>query len=80
MELPTLSFHASVEAQLDEEEDPEEIEAVLKIVPPSYHQYFDIFSKVKSEKLSPHCTCDQIIKLEGLLPPVDGIYSLSNQE
>ncbi|MBW0562874.1 hypothetical protein O181_102589 [Austropuccinia psidii MF-1] len=64
----------------DEEEDPEEIEAVLKVVPPAWHQYLDIFSKVKAEKLPPHRACDHHIKLEGLLPPVGVIYSLSNNE
>ncbi|MBW0530643.1 hypothetical protein O181_070358 [Austropuccinia psidii MF-1] len=37
MNLPPLSFHASLEEKLDEEEDPEEIEALLKVVPPAYH-------------------------------------------
>ncbi|MBW0515128.1 hypothetical protein O181_054843 [Austropuccinia psidii MF-1] len=46
MDLPPLSFHASLEEQWDEEEDPEEIETVFKAVPPTYHQYLDEFSKV----------------------------------
>ncbi|MBW0531278.1 hypothetical protein O181_070993 [Austropuccinia psidii MF-1] len=69
MDLPPLSFHASLEEQWDEEEEPEEIETVLKVFPPAYHQYLDVFSKVKAEKLPPHFTCDHHIKLEGLLPP-----------
>ncbi|MBW0490407.1 hypothetical protein O181_030122, partial [Austropuccinia psidii MF-1] len=80
MDLPPLSFHASLEEQWDEEEEPEEIETVLKVVPPSYHQYLDVFSKVKAEKLPPHHACDHHIELEGLLPPIGVIYSLSNQE
>ncbi|MBW0540969.1 hypothetical protein O181_080684 [Austropuccinia psidii MF-1] len=80
MDLPPLSFHASLEEQWDEEEEPEEIETVLKVVPPAYHQYLDVFSKVKAEKLPPHRACDHHIKLEGLLPPIGVIYSLSNQE
>ncbi|MBW0509339.1 hypothetical protein O181_049054 [Austropuccinia psidii MF-1] len=80
MDLPPLSFHASLEEQWVGEEEPEEIETVLKVVPPTYHQYLDVFSKVRAEKLPPHCACDHHIKLEGLLPPVGGIYSLSNQE
>ncbi|MBW0590548.1 hypothetical protein O181_130263, partial [Austropuccinia psidii MF-1] len=64
----------------DEEEEPEEIETVLKVVPPAYHKYLDVFSKVKAEKHPPHHTCDHHIELEGLLPPVLVIYSLSNQE
>ncbi|MBW0494131.1 hypothetical protein O181_033846 [Austropuccinia psidii MF-1] len=64
----------------DEEEEPEEVETVIKVVPSVYHQYLDVFSKVKAEKLPPHCACDHHIKLEGSLPPVGVIYSLSNQE
>ncbi|MBW0553508.1 hypothetical protein O181_093223 [Austropuccinia psidii MF-1] len=76
MDLPPLSFHASLEKQWDEEEEPEEIETVLKVVPPAYHQYLDVFSKVKAEKLPPHRACDHYIELEGLLPPIGVIYSL----
>ncbi|MBW0480045.1 hypothetical protein O181_019760 [Austropuccinia psidii MF-1] len=80
MAFPSSSFHASLEEQWDEEEESEEIETVLKVVPPAYHQYLAVLSKVKSEQLPPHCACDHHIKLEGLLPPVGVIYSLSNQE
>ncbi|MBW0464092.1 hypothetical protein O181_003807 [Austropuccinia psidii MF-1] len=54
MDLPPLSFHASLEEQWDEEEEPEDIETVLKVVPPAYHQYLDVFYKLKAEKLPPH--------------------------
>ncbi|MBW0474330.1 hypothetical protein O181_014045 [Austropuccinia psidii MF-1] len=70
MDLPPLSFHASLKEQWDEEEEPEYIETVLKVVPPAYHQYSDVFSKVKAEKPPPHHACDHHIALEGLLPPV----------
>ncbi|MBW0541736.1 hypothetical protein O181_081451 [Austropuccinia psidii MF-1] len=80
IELPPLSFHSSLEEQWDDEEEPEEVETVLKVVPPAYHHYLDVFCKVKAEKLPPHCACDHHIQLEGLLPPVDVIYSLSNHE
>ncbi|MBW0580969.1 hypothetical protein O181_120684 [Austropuccinia psidii MF-1] len=69
MDLPPLSFHASLEEQWDEEEEPEEIETVLKVVPPAYNKYFYVFSKVKAEKLPPSHTGDHHIELEGLLPP-----------
>ncbi|MBW0538764.1 hypothetical protein O181_078479, partial [Austropuccinia psidii MF-1] len=69
MDLPPLSFHARLEEQWDEEKEPEEIETVLKVVPASYHQYLDVFSKVKAEKLPPHHACDYQIELEGLLTP-----------
>ncbi|MBW0496705.1 hypothetical protein O181_036420 [Austropuccinia psidii MF-1] len=80
MDLPPSSYHDSLEELWDEEEEPEEIETVMKVVPSVYHQYLDVFSKVKAEKLPPHRACDHHIKLEGSLPPVGVIYSLSNQE
>ncbi|MBW0574521.1 hypothetical protein O181_114236 [Austropuccinia psidii MF-1] len=80
MDLPPSSYHDSLEELWDEEEDPEEIENVMKVVPPVYHKYLDVFSKVKAEKLPPHHACDHHIKLEGSLPPVGVIYPLSNQE
>ncbi|MBW0491188.1 hypothetical protein O181_030903 [Austropuccinia psidii MF-1] len=52
----------------------------MKVFPSYYHQYLDILSKVKAEKLPPHRACDHHIDLEGSLPPVGVIYSLSNQE
>ncbi|MBW0465670.1 hypothetical protein O181_005385 [Austropuccinia psidii MF-1] len=45
MDLPPLSFHASLEEQWDDEEEPEEIETVLKVVTPAYHHYLDLFSR-----------------------------------
>ncbi|MBW0559125.1 hypothetical protein O181_098840 [Austropuccinia psidii MF-1] len=80
MDLPPSSYHDSLEQLWDEEEEPEEIETVLKVVPPIYHQYLDVFSKVKAEKLPPHRACDHHIELKGSLPPVGVIYSLSNQD
>ncbi|MBW0532433.1 hypothetical protein O181_072148 [Austropuccinia psidii MF-1] len=79
MDLFPSLYHDSLEEVWDEEEDPE-VETVIKLVPSSYHQYLDVFSKVKAVKLSPHCACDYHIELEGSLPPVGVIYSLSNQE
>ncbi|MBW0490484.1 hypothetical protein O181_030199 [Austropuccinia psidii MF-1] len=61
MDLSPLSFHASLEKQWDEEEEPEEIETVLKVVPTAYYQYLDTFSKVKAEKLPPHCAYSPFI-------------------
>ncbi|MBW0556563.1 hypothetical protein O181_096278 [Austropuccinia psidii MF-1] len=43
MDLPPLSLNASLEEQWDEEEEPEEIKTVLKVVPPAYHQYLAVF-------------------------------------
>ncbi|MBW0556617.1 hypothetical protein O181_096332 [Austropuccinia psidii MF-1] len=80
MDLPPSSYHDSLEELWDEEEEPEEVETMLKCFPSGYHQYLDVFSKVKAETLPPHCACDHHIELEGSLPPVGVIYSLSNQE
>ncbi|MBW0506609.1 hypothetical protein O181_046324 [Austropuccinia psidii MF-1] len=80
MDLPPSSYHDSLEKLWDEEEESEEIETMMKFVPYSYHQYLDVFSKVKAEKIPPHCACDHHIKIKGCLPPVGVIYSLSNQE
>ncbi|MBW0592584.1 hypothetical protein O181_132299 [Austropuccinia psidii MF-1] len=76
MDLPTSSYHDSLEELWDEEEEPAEVETMMKVVPSVYHQYLDVFSKVKSEKLPPHRACDHHIELEGSLPPVGVIYSL----
>ncbi|MBW0560631.1 hypothetical protein O181_100346 [Austropuccinia psidii MF-1] len=80
MDLPPSSYHDSLEKLWDEEGEPEEIGTVMKVVPSVYHKYLDVFSKLKAEKLPPQCTCDHHIELEGSLPPVGVIYSLSNQE
>ncbi|MBW0477434.1 hypothetical protein O181_017149 [Austropuccinia psidii MF-1] len=80
MDLPPSSYHDSLEELWDEEEEPEEVGTMMNVVPSVYHQYLDVFSKVKAEKLPPHCACDHHIELEGSLPPVGLIYSLSNQE
>ncbi|MBW0470869.1 hypothetical protein O181_010584 [Austropuccinia psidii MF-1] len=80
MEILPSSDYNSLEELWDEEEEPEEVETVMKAVPAVYHQDLDVFSKLKAKKLPPHCGCDHHIKLEGSLPPVVVIYSLSNQE
>ncbi|MBW0567482.1 hypothetical protein O181_107197 [Austropuccinia psidii MF-1] len=80
MDLPTSSYHDSLEELWDEEEEPEEIQTMMKVVPSVYQQYLDVFSKVKAEKVPPHHACDHHIKLEGSLPPVGVIYYLSNHK
>ncbi|MBW0504884.1 hypothetical protein O181_044599 [Austropuccinia psidii MF-1] len=52
----------------------------MKVVPFTYHQYLDVFSKVTAAKIPPHRACDHYIELEGSLPPVWVIYSLSKKE
>ncbi|MBW0557773.1 hypothetical protein O181_097488 [Austropuccinia psidii MF-1] len=54
---------------------------LLHLIMTPWRSYsLDVFSKVKAEKLPPHHACDHHINLEGSLPPVEVIYSLSNQE
>ncbi|MBW0513898.1 hypothetical protein O181_053613 [Austropuccinia psidii MF-1] len=72
MDLPPLSFHASLE------EEPEDLETVLKVVSPLDNQDLDVSSKFKAEKCPPHHACDHHIELEVSLPPVCVIDSLSN--
>ncbi|MBW0530814.1 hypothetical protein O181_070529 [Austropuccinia psidii MF-1] len=79
MDLPPSSYHDSLEELWDEEEEPEEVATVIKVVCSVDHQYLDASSKVITEKLPLHCACDHHIELEGSLPPAGVIYSLSNQ-
>ncbi|MBW0536103.1 hypothetical protein O181_075818 [Austropuccinia psidii MF-1] len=65
-DLPPSFYNDSLEEFWDEEEEPEEIETVMKIAPSVYHQYLDVFSKVKAEKLPPHRACHHHVDLEGL--------------
>ncbi|MBW0536186.1 hypothetical protein O181_075901 [Austropuccinia psidii MF-1] len=64
----------------DEEEEPAEVETAMKLFPSVYPKYLDLFSKVETEKHPPHHACEHHIELEGSLPPVGVIYSLSSQE
>ncbi|MBW0487004.1 hypothetical protein O181_026719 [Austropuccinia psidii MF-1] len=70
MDLPPSSYHDSLEELWDGKEELQEVKTMMKVVPSVYHQYLDLFSKVKAEKLPPHCACDNHIELEGSLPPV----------
>ncbi|MBW0571893.1 hypothetical protein O181_111608 [Austropuccinia psidii MF-1] len=65
MDLPPSSYHDSLEELWDEEEEPEEIETVMKVVPSVYHQYLDVFSKVKAEQHPPHRPSNHHIELGG---------------
>ncbi|MBW0506122.1 hypothetical protein O181_045837 [Austropuccinia psidii MF-1] len=68
--ISSLGIWTSLEELWDEEEEPEEVETMMKVVPSVYNHYLDVFSKVKSEKIPPHSACDHHIKLEVSLPPV----------
>ncbi|MBW0519608.1 hypothetical protein O181_059323 [Austropuccinia psidii MF-1] len=53
MDLAPSSYHYCLKELWDEEEEPEEIETMMKVISSSYHQYFDVFSKLKPEKHPP---------------------------
>ncbi|MBW0482739.1 hypothetical protein O181_022454 [Austropuccinia psidii MF-1] len=76
VDLPHSSYHDSLEELWDDKEEPGEVETVIKVVPFSYHQYLNVFSKVKAETPPPHCAHNYHIKLEGSLPSVGVISSL----
>ncbi|MBW0527443.1 hypothetical protein O181_067158 [Austropuccinia psidii MF-1] len=80
MNLPPLSFHASLEEQWNDEEVPEEVKTFYEGSPSCLSPSFVFFSKVQAEKLPPHHANNHNIKLDSLLPPVGVIYSLSNLE
>jgi hypothetical protein len=51
---------------------------ITNIVPPEYHKFLPLFSKVEANKLPPHHPYDHHIPLkEGFTPPFGPIYSLS---
>ncbi|MBW0490281.1 hypothetical protein O181_029996 [Austropuccinia psidii MF-1] len=68
MDLSPSSYHGTLEELWDEEEEPEQIEPMIKVVPSAYHQYLHVFSKVKAEKIPPNCACDHHIELNESLP------------
>ena len=53
----------------------------LEGVPEDYHDFADVFSKVKADMLAPYQPYDLKITLEdGTLPPQPPLYSLSTSE
>ena len=53
----------------------------LSKVPPVYHDFADVFNKVKADGLPPHRPYDLKIDLEeGASPPLGTMYSLSPME
>ena len=53
----------------------------LSNVPEEYHEFADVFSKVKADTLAPHCPYDLKINLhEGASLPINPMYSLSQSK
>lgn len=66
----------------DPDEDPDDIEDILRVVPSEYSEYLDVFSKARAERLPPHRPYDHAIELldESDIPAVGPIYSTSSAE
>ena len=64
----------------DDDEEPDAIEDILRVVPKDYHDYVDVFSKVRAERLPPHRSYDHKFEFDGPLPPAGPIYSVSKPE
>ncbi|MBW0470739.1 hypothetical protein O181_010454 [Austropuccinia psidii MF-1] len=63
VDVTPSSYHDSLEEWWVAEEEPEEIESVMKVVISSYHHYLEVFHKVKAEKHPAHHSYDHHIVL-----------------
>ena len=61
------------------EEEPDDIADILRVVPSTFHEYLDVFSKARAEKLPPHRSYDHSVDLiyTNDLPAVGPTYSTS---
>ena len=57
-------------------EAPEDLESILALIPPMFHEFAHLFSKVKAEISPPQRDCNHKIKLMGPPPKKGGIYQL----
>jgi len=65
---------------LEDDDDFEDLETIRKTLPSVYHDYADVFSPVRADKLPPHRPYDHQIELTGPAPSPGPVYSLSKQE
>jgi hypothetical protein len=68
---------------LGDEDDWEDMEAeeILRLVPPEFHDYLDVFRKSKADELPPRRSCDHKIKLvEGAQLRAGPVYRLTTKE
>jgi hypothetical protein len=73
-----LTLHEIKQALDRKKEEPVDLAA---IVPPEYHNFLPLFSKVAADILPPHRPYDHRIPLkEGKAPPFGPLYSLSRPE
>lgn len=80
--VPKASKPETASHFFDPDEDPDDIAAILHVVPPRYHKFVDVFSKIRADDLPPHRSYDHGIELldEKDLPPVGPIYSTAAPE
>ena len=62
------------------DEASEDLETILPLIPTAFHDFIDIFSKVKADTLPPRRACDHQIELTGDPPRKGGVYKLSDPE
>ena len=71
---PTTVLHA-------EPLPTDENELITKVVPPEYHDFFNVFSREEAKLMPPHRPYDHTIDLENdQMPPHSHIYPLSGTE
>ena len=71
---------ASVPVSFEEDDEIEDYETIKKMLPLVYHDYVDVFSSFKADKLPPRRPYDHKIELTGPAPSPGPVYSLSKQE
>ena len=64
----------------DNDDDFKYLETIRNTLPSVYHDYADVFSPVRAEKLPPHWPYYHQIKLTGPAPVPGPVYSLSKQQ
>ena len=62
------------------DEAPDDLETLLPLIPTAFHDFIDVFSKVKADTLPPQQACDHQIELTGDPPRKGGVYKLSDPE
>ena len=75
--LHLVDRNSSARASSNSDSSPEDLSGV----PEEYHEFADVFNKVKANKLAPHRPYDLKINIEeGYVPPLGQLYSLSQTE
>ena len=71
----------SLERVITEPLPTDENELITKVIPPEYHDFFDVFSCEEAKLMPPHRPYDHTIDLDNdQMPPHSHIYPLSGTE